>query len=232
MVVPIWLKSSKSIRSGKNARRRSSQASKSHTKRRRSYLELLEDRRLLTANVVTNQLDFAPGATAHIFASDFALGEAVQFQVLHNDGTPNTGGGHQPWQVTDGVRGDFNNDGVMDGDLDGVVDGNIHTTWYVNPDDSYGSSFDLSALGLNSGLFAATTFTDAVQTDQFYSPGEGLGAVTIKAVSVADGTTYTVQTLASGGYSLALPAGAAGGVKDNITAEDLTKNLDEKPPRK
>jgi hypothetical protein len=24
----------------------------------------------------------------------------------------------------------------------------------------------------------------------------------------------------------------AGGVKDNITAEDLTKNLDEKPPRK
>jgi hypothetical protein len=24
----------------------------------------------------------------------------------------------------------------------------------------------------------------------------------------------------------------AGGVKDNVTAEDLTKNLDEKPPRK
>jgi hypothetical protein len=24
----------------------------------------------------------------------------------------------------------------------------------------------------------------------------------------------------------------AGGVKDNIAAEDLTKNLDEKPPRK
>jgi hypothetical protein len=125
---------------------------------------------VLSANVCTDQPDYLPGEMAHIVATDFAIGETVQFQVLHNDGTPNTGAGHEPWQVTDGVRGDFNNDGIMDGDLDGVADGNILTTWYVNPDDSAGSSFDLTAQGISSGRSAVITFTDgnpAVDLQQF-----------------------------------------------------------------
>nr|MDJ0691114.1 hypothetical protein [Xenococcaceae cyanobacterium MO_188.B32] len=55
---------------------------------------------------------------------------------------------------------------------DGVVNGKFQTTWYVNPDDSLNSSFDLTAVGLNSGIFASNTFTDSnpepVQT--FYIP--------------------------------------------------------------
>src|SRR5262245_42743828 len=105
----------------------------SRPKRRTFQLEPLEDRLVLSANVYTDLADYQPGATAHVFATDCAVGETVAFQVRHNDGTPNTGIGHTPWLVTDGVRGDFNNDGMMDGDLDGVADGNIHTTWYVNP---------------------------------------------------------------------------------------------------
>ena len=85
-----------------------------------------------------------------IFATDFQVGEAVKFQVLHNDGIPNTGNGHEPWTVTDGGPGD----------LDGLVNGNIHTTWYVDPDDSLGSTFELSALGLSSGLYDTHEFTD------------------------------------------------------------------------
>ena len=117
---------------------------------------------MLSATVVTDLPDYAPGATAHILASEFAVGETVQFQVLHTDGVPNTGGGHEPWLVTDGVMGDFDNDGVMDGDLDGVADGNIQTTWYVNPDDSGDSAFELTATGLTSGLTANHAFTDSV----------------------------------------------------------------------
>ena len=128
----------------------------------RLNLESLEDRWLLAANVVTDQLDYAPGDTAQVFASDFAIGETVRFQVLHTDGVPNTGGGHEPWLVTDGVMGDFDSDGTIEGDLDGIADGSIHTTWYVNPDDSADATFELTATGLSSGLSASHAFTDSV----------------------------------------------------------------------
>ncbi|MEI7835758.1 MAG: CAP domain-containing protein, partial [Planctomycetota bacterium] len=42
--------------------------------------------------------------------------------------------------------------------------------------------------------------------DNFYTPGEGLGDVTVTAVKHA-GPTFTTTTWASGGYSLAVPAG-------------------------
>ena len=101
--------------------------------------------------VTTDLLDYAPGSTAVIVGTGFDTGETVELHVLHNDGTPNTGGGHEPWQVTDGSLSD----------LDGLLDGNIETTWYVNPDDSLNSSFDLTAAGLDSGLVATTAFTDS-----------------------------------------------------------------------
>ncbi len=117
---------------------------------RRCFFESLEDRRLL-ATVVTDKLDYRPAETALITASDFQRGESVKFQVLHIDGTPNTGNGHEPWTVTDGGTGD----------LDGKRDGNISTSWFVDPDDSLGAIFELSALGLSSGLFDTHIFTDA-----------------------------------------------------------------------
>ncbi|MBH0197524.1 MAG: LEPR-XLL domain-containing protein, partial [Nitrospira sp.] len=102
------------------------------------------------AVVTTDKVDYAPGETAIIVGAGFNTGETVELQVLHNDGVPNTGEGHEPWQVTDGSVSD----------LDGLLDGNIQTTWYVNPDDSLNSSFDLTAIGLSSGLLATATFTD------------------------------------------------------------------------
>jgi len=102
--------------------------------------------------VTTDQEDYSPGDTAIITATDFNIGETVEFQVLHIGGKPNTGNGHLPWQVTDG--------GVND--LDGIADGNITTTWYVDPDDSLNSIFELTANGLTSGFTASTTFTDDV----------------------------------------------------------------------
>ncbi len=131
-------------------RRRSRQTAASVRQNRRLFLESLEDRALLAA-VVTDKPDYAPAETALISATGYQLGETVKFQVLHIDGTPNTGGGHDPWNVQDGGSGD----------LDGAVNGSIKTSWYVNPDDSLGSVFELSALGLSSGNDAVYNFTDA-----------------------------------------------------------------------
>lgn len=117
--------------------------------------------------VETDLLDYAPGATATITASDFIVGSTLEFQVLHvldpgDDGLYGTsddvidteandsGEGHETWSVTDGGEGD----------LDGVADGNITTSWYVNPDDSLGATFLLTATDTITGDAATTWFTD------------------------------------------------------------------------
>ena len=125
--------------------------------------ELSEDLSEDLSTVTTDKQDYSPASTATITGENFQPGETVELQVLHNDGTPNTGGGHEPWQVTDGSTGD----------LDGAVNGTIITTWFVNPDDSLNSSFDLTAIGLTSGKLATHYFTDSDPAIQFfYVPGE------------------------------------------------------------
>ncbi len=93
-------------------------------------------------SVVTDKADYSPEEMVQIYGSGFWADEVVQLQVLHIDGTPNTGQGHEPWAVTCNGLGEF------------------YTTWIVPWDDSVGSSFELTAIGLSSGLNARTTFTD------------------------------------------------------------------------
>jgi hypothetical protein len=57
-------------------------------------------------------------------------------------------------------------------------------------------------------FLTGVAFTDAVTADNFYTPGEGIGGVTVTAVRAADGAAFTTTTWASGGYTLPLPAGA------------------------
>ncbi|MBI3908729.1 MAG: hypothetical protein HY309_25685, partial [Pseudomonas fluorescens] len=124
--------------------------------------------------VTTNLKDYAPGSTAIITASGFAAGSTVTLEVDHAIGAgadgvwgtsddvldTNTGAGHEPWSVTDG--------GV--GDLDGQVNGSVTTSWYVNPDDSAGATFLLTAaaagadgvVGTADDAVATMSFTDSV----------------------------------------------------------------------
>src|SRR5262245_3003339 len=111
--------------------------------------EQLEDRTLLSAAVWTNKPDYLPGETVTITGTGFQPGETVNLQVLHTDGTLNTGPAHAPWQVTDGGAGD----------PDGRADGTIQTTWVVD-DDSLGSTLQVTATGLSSGETAQADFTD------------------------------------------------------------------------
>ena len=114
-------------------------------------------------SVTTDQNDYAPGSTALITASGFAAGSTVKIEVDHAtapgaDGVwgtaddvldTSTGAGHDPWYVTDGGAGD----------LDGQANGSVTTSWYVDPDDSAGARFLLSAS--SDGATATATFTDA-----------------------------------------------------------------------
>lgn len=114
------------------------------------------------ARVATDKDDYQPGETAVITATGFDEGETVVFQVLHTDDIPNTGEGHEPWQVTDGGEAD----------LDGEIDGNVRTDWLVSEDDSLDSTFEVTASGLTSGEVATAQFTDDLVTlhyDNFQS---------------------------------------------------------------
>jgi Prealbumin-like fold domain len=95
-----------------------------------------------TATVTTDKTDYRPGETAIITGSGWAPNEDVELEVEHVDGTPDGGAGHEPWMTS----ADSN--------------GNINSSWYVDPDDSVGSAFILTAKGQTSGLIATTTFTD------------------------------------------------------------------------
>ncbi len=92
--------------------------------------------------VFTDRPNYFPGETAEITGLGFWPTEIVTLQVVHTDGTSNDGGGHTPWNVSADALGNFS------------------TLWFVDPDDSAGSSFLLTATGNSSGIVAQATFTD------------------------------------------------------------------------
>ena len=130
-----------------------------------------------TITVTTDLSDYRPASTAIITATGFAVGSTIEFQVLHvldpgPDGiygtlddtidvvTNSSGDGHDAWQVTDGAWWliDAGADGiegtaddVIGGDLDKTANGSITTAWYVNPDDSLGATFLLTATADSDG---------------------------------------------------------------------------------
>lgn len=79
----------------------------------------------------------------------------------------------------------------------------------------------------NATFLTGVAFSDAVKKDNFYTPGEGLGGVTITAKR-SDGATFTTNTWSSGGYALKLGAGtytitATGGkLSKAITYDSVT----------
>jgi hypothetical protein len=112
---------------------------------------------LFEAKVSTDKPDYRPGETAIITGSGFWPNEIVTLQVVHIDGGAEGSAGHAPWNVA------------------ADADGNFTTSWFVNPDDSLGATFLLTAVGNSSGLQAQTTFTDkpAANLDQCANGGVG-----------------------------------------------------------
>lgn len=55
-------------------------------------------------------------------------------------------------------------------------------------------------------FLTGVAYTDA-SGDNFYTPGEQMGGVTVTAIRESDGALFATTTWSSGGYSMALPAG-------------------------
>ena len=85
---------------------------------------------------------------------------------------------------------------------------------------------DFAAVGGNAFL-TGVAYTDAVTRDQFYTPGEGLGGVTVTATRQSDGQASSTTTWSSGGYTLRLAPGtytvtAGGSLGSPITYGSVT----------
>jgi hypothetical protein len=91
--------------------------------------------------VYTDKADYPPGSTALIAGSGFTANSTVTLQVTHLDNPLDTDADHFPWIVPTDANGNFT------------------SSWYVNPADSLGSSFRLTADGAG-GLHAEWDFTD------------------------------------------------------------------------
>ena len=167
-----------------------------------------------TASVLSDKDDYAPGETAYFTAAGFEIGEAVEFHVLHIDNVPNTGGGHLPWTVVDGSSDDF------DGEANGIVE----TSWYVNPDDSFNSTFQLTAVGLSSGIETVHGFTDDTPIPSNIVDGD---AITTSYNSSLDELTITVDWEWSGSPNPDKVVGVA--VFADLNGDGLTPNNDDNP---
>jgi uncharacterized protein YkwD len=77
-------------------------------------------------------------------------------------------------------------------------------------------------------FLTGVVYTDAIKKDHFYTPGEGMGGVTITATRVADGAVFSAKTWSAGGYTLKLAPGtykvvASGGpLSKTITYDSVT----------
>lgn len=125
------------------------------------------------AVVRTDKGDYQPGETAIITGEGFTSSEDVILRVTHANGI-NDGNGHEPFVATS--------------DLDGRITAN----WFVDPDDSRGSQFLLTARGVASGRTASAVFWDD-------------GTVTLTAFGVAYQQDF--DTLANSGTSGTEPLG-------------------------
>ncbi|WZO95795.1 FG-GAP-like repeat-containing protein [Isosphaeraceae bacterium EP7] len=89
----------------------------------------------------------------------------------------------------------------------GLLTGAVPTAPSPNSND-VGPVLVTQEFGWHTGNpFLTGTFYKDTDGDNFYSPGEGLGSVTITATRRGGGGTFQATTWASGGYSLAIPSG-------------------------
>jgi hypothetical protein len=133
--------------------------------------------------------------TLSVFIGDYKSRLDSQFRLLFVDTTnPDGGRGHRIQMLEPGLK---------------ETGSGIGTGSYIYNGSTYQgfcSIQDMGASGTNTFL-TGVAYTDAVYADQFFTPGEAMSGVTVKAVRNSDGAIFTVQTLSSGGYSLVLPAG-------------------------
>jgi serralysin len=80
----------------------------------------------------------------------------------------------------------------------------------------------------DNSFLTGIVYNDSVAADHFYSPGEGLGGVTITATRISDHAVFNATTWSTGGYSLQLAPGtytvtaSGGSLSRTLTYNDVT----------
>ncbi|RYG23438.1 HYR domain-containing protein [bacterium] len=149
--------------------------------------------------VVTDKQDYSPGQTAYIAGSGFHPNETITLRVVHTNGVAEPGNGHEPFTVTTDANGEF------------------HSQWYVDPDDSAGATFKVTAT-CGEGLFAEYEFTDSALANLVVQSGQS--PVSIQPGQSATYVLRLSKTPAGGGNSdisgnwsfTGLPAGASASI--------------------
>jgi predicted extracellular nuclease len=129
---------------------------------------------LRIATIAPDKGDYQPGETAIISGRGFAPNEVVTLQVTHANGHTD-GSGHDPFYAGSDEAG------------------NVTATWFVDPDDSLGSKFLVTATGQASGVAGRASFWDA-------------GTISLTALGTAYGP-QDFSALASSGTSSTVPLG-------------------------
>jgi hypothetical protein len=135
-------------------------------------------------SVTTDRFEYLPSETAHIAGAGFLPLETVTLQVTHMTGGCGCGEGHDPFSVTADAAG------------------RIATTWFVDPDDSLGALFRMTADGAD-GRHAETVFAD--------SPKVG-------SVDVGPQTPPSIAPGASATYLVTVNRGTGPGSNGSFTA--------------
>lgn len=91
----------------------------------------------------------------------------------------------------------------------------IDITEERNPNTSVGTfvvtqhfGVDRNAIwGMSDAYFLGVVYSDTIKDDDFYTPGEGLGDVTITASDLVNDRVFSTTTWSAGGYQIQLPKG-------------------------
>jgi hypothetical protein len=139
-------------------------------------------------SVTTDKLDYLPGDTVLINGTGFHRYEWVTLQVVHIPESPccSTGNGHLPWTTyTDDL-------------------GSFADSWYVDPDDSFGAVFLLTA-DCADGLHAETYFTDALGSGRIANVAGVAGScVQLTTVGVGPNALQNWEVEKGGTYLITL----------------------------
>ncbi|HEX4826173.1 MAG TPA: hypothetical protein VFV19_17875 [Candidatus Polarisedimenticolaceae bacterium] len=97
-----------------------------------------------TVAIGTDKFAYGPTESALITGTGFLPGEGVTLQVVHDNGGAEPGEGHDPWVVT------------------ADVSGTINSTVPMNPGDTAGNEFIVTAKGGDTGLAAGAAIMDSL----------------------------------------------------------------------
>lgn len=151
---------------------------------------------------------FRMSASGYAFTDSWGWGENLAYRSLLASINATAVQMHADLFIDAGISGRGHRINLLDAAFKEVgvgVSNGIYTTG--------GFEFDV-VMGTHDFAFVATrtfltgvAYTDGLMDDDFYTPGEGMGGITITATRNSDSAVLSTTTWASGGYSLQLQPG-------------------------